>query len=243
MFEIGESLREARTRRGLTQADVQKELRVRERYLNALEEEHWELLPGEAYVKGFLRMYAEFLGLHGGLYIDEYNARFAHPEEEPALVPEALAPRRRRARGILRTLVGIVAVGAAVAGLAAWRLGGSAAPPAAAPIAKPAARTAAPAPAAPAAKPAATARPSFAVISAPNGRCWLQVRAGGPNGALLYEGTLARGAIERFSLRHSIWVRMGNPPALAITVGGRPVTKLSSTPSNLLLTRAGAQTS
>jgi cytoskeletal protein RodZ len=75
MFEIGASLREARTKRGLSAADVRKELHIRERYLTALEAEQWEQLPGEAYAKGFLRTYAEFLGLNGTLYIDEYNAR------------------------------------------------------------------------------------------------------------------------------------------------------------------------
>jgi cytoskeletal protein RodZ len=77
MFEIGPSLREARSRRGLSPADVHKATRIRERYLSALEEERWELLPGDAYAKGFLRTYAEFLGLDGQLYVDEYNARFA----------------------------------------------------------------------------------------------------------------------------------------------------------------------
>ena len=48
MFEIGPSLREARKRRGLTSEDVQKAIRIRDRYLNALEEERWELLPGDA---------------------------------------------------------------------------------------------------------------------------------------------------------------------------------------------------
>ena len=55
MFEIGGSLREARLKRNLTPAEVQKAIRIRDRYLQALEEERWELLPGDAYVKGFLR--------------------------------------------------------------------------------------------------------------------------------------------------------------------------------------------
>src|SRR3981189_418799 len=77
MFAIGDSLREARTRRGLSPADVHKSIRIRERYLTALEEERWELLPGEAYTKGFLRTYAEFLGLDGSLYVHAYNKRIA----------------------------------------------------------------------------------------------------------------------------------------------------------------------
>ena len=90
MFQIGPSLREARTRRGFSPADVHKAVRIRERYLTALEEERWDMLPGDAYTKGFLRTYAEFLGLNGQLYIDEYNARIAQHEEEP-LVPETIA--------------------------------------------------------------------------------------------------------------------------------------------------------
>ena len=89
VFQIGPSLREARERRGLSPVDVQKAIRIRDRYLNALEEEKWDQLPGDAYVKGFLRTYAEFLGLDGNLYVDEYNTRFASHEDEP-FVPEPL---------------------------------------------------------------------------------------------------------------------------------------------------------
>ena len=67
MFEIGASLREARMNRNLSAEDVQKGIHIRARYLMALEEERWELLPGEAYAKGFLRTYAEFLGPHQGV--------------------------------------------------------------------------------------------------------------------------------------------------------------------------------
>jgi cytoskeletal protein RodZ len=242
VFLIGESLKEARTRRGLTTADVVKELRLRERYLNALEEERWDQLPGEAYVKGFLRMYAEFLGLDGNLYIDEYNARFAYHEDEPFVPEPQVIRRERRPRGVLRTVLGIAVLGAAVAGLAAWQLGGSptATPPAkksavvhhSTPVAAPSTKTS---------KPVVPAQAQFAVVTAPNGRCWLQARAGGPNGALIYEGTLSPGVTKKFSLTRSVWLRMGNPLALAITVGGQPVAGLSANPSNLLLTAQGAQ--
>src|SRR5206468_10940926 len=89
----------------------------------ALEEERWELLPGEAYTKGFLRTYAEFLGLDGNLYIDEYNARIA-ADEEP-LVPQTLAPAYRPRRGVIRAMLGIFVVTAGFAAFAAWGFGGS----------------------------------------------------------------------------------------------------------------------
>ena len=126
MFEIGGSLREARLKRNLTSADVQKAIRIRDRYLQALEEERWELLPGDAYVKGFLRTYADYLGLDGNLYVEEYNSRFARPDE-PQLVPERFARTGSPFGGVgfLRPLVVVAVIVAIVAGLAAWQLSSS----------------------------------------------------------------------------------------------------------------------
>jgi cytoskeleton protein RodZ len=246
MFQIGDSLREARTRRGLTAADVQAAIRIRERYLAALEEEQWEMLPGEAYTKGFLRTYAEFLGLDGQLYIDEYNARLRGREDEP-LVPETLTSRRRPSGTAMRTVAGAVVLAAAVAGLAAWRLAGSSSPTVAQPPASglPAA-AAAPAPTVstkPAAKnaPAPAVAPAFAVIRASRGDCWLSVHAGGPHGALLFEGILSRGATKQFALTHPVWMRMGRPGVLDVRVSGRPVAGLPNAPANIVLSRTGAQ--
>src|ERR1700751_3236711 len=129
MFDIGGSLREARLKRGLTPADVQKAIRIRDRYLQALEEERWELLPGDAYVKGFLRTYADYLGLDGSLYVEEYNSRFAHPED-PLMVPERFARTGGHLGGVgfLRPLVVVGAIVAIVAAVAAWQLSGSSSP-------------------------------------------------------------------------------------------------------------------
>jgi cytoskeleton protein RodZ len=253
VFQIGESLREARARRGFTAADVHKAIRIRERYLTALEEERWDMLPGEAYTKGFLRTYSEYLGLDGQLYIDEYNARIARHDEEP-LVPHATVEERSLQRGILVTLAAILVIGAAVAGLAAWRLGGSThtnTPPA--PVQASGAGSvaaAAPTPASPpkttpagtkAAKHAVAAAGAYTLISAARGRCWLLVRAGGAHGRVLFEGVLEQGQAKRFQLQPKLWVRMGRPNALDVKLGGHLVTGLPGSPSNLLLTRAGAR--
>jgi cytoskeleton protein RodZ len=61
MFEIGNSLREARLRRGIDFADAEHATKIRGKYLRALEDEEFQLLPSETYVKGFLRTYADFL--------------------------------------------------------------------------------------------------------------------------------------------------------------------------------------
>ena len=74
MFEIGNSLREARLRQGLEFVEVEQATKIRGKYLRALEDEQFDILPGQTYVKGFLRTYAEYLGLDGQLYVDEYNS-------------------------------------------------------------------------------------------------------------------------------------------------------------------------
>jgi hypothetical protein len=256
MFAIGDSLREARTRRGLSSADVQKGIRIRERYLTALEEEHWELLPGEAYTKGFLRTYAEFLGLDGNLYIDEYNARIADHDEEP-LVPNTLAPAHKARRGVVRTLMGILVLALVIAGLAAWGMGGST--PNAAKNGAEALRVqdasaanamavktrAIPhAQALPVAAAAATPSTGLAkrtVISATRGRSWLSIRTGGPNGQILFQGVLEQGKTLRYSLAHRIWVRMGRPGNVDISLGAHHVNGLPAQPGNVLLTSSGPQ--
>jgi hypothetical protein len=245
MFAIGNSLREARNRRGLSAADVQKGIRIRERYLTALEEERWDMLPGEAYTKGFLRTYAEFLGLDGNLYIDEYNSRIANRDEEPPFVPESLAASRRTPNGVLRAVVALLVFGALVAGLAAWRLGGSTRTPthaarqSLADVSTVAAAAAPPAAANPAGATPAALR--IATISATRGRCWLLVRTGSPNGRIVYEGILEQGQKLLYRLGPDLWVRMGRPSVLDVTAGGHKVAGLPATPGNILLTRTGPQ--
>lgn len=249
MFQIGDSLREARTRRGFTPADVHKAIRIRERYLSALEEERWDMLPGEAYTKGFLRTYAEHLGLNSQLYIDEYNARIARPDEDPPpFVPHPAVGERSLKRGILVALAAVIVVGAAVAGLAAWQLGGKSSPPSqSAPPPSGAGSVAAPASTPPAAptkttpkSPVVSTAPAFTSITAVRGRCWLLVRNGGPNGAVVYEGILEQGQVKHFRIASRLWVRMGRPDLLDIKVAGKLVGGLPATPSNVVLTPAGA---
>src|SRR6266545_3232486 len=97
MFEIGSSLREARERQEITLPQVEAGTKIRGKYLRALEEERFDQLPAETYVKGFLRTYAEYLGLDGQLYVDEYNSRYVATVEEPPIRARRTV-RTRRAR-------------------------------------------------------------------------------------------------------------------------------------------------
>ena len=65
MFEIGNSLREARLRQGLDFPEIEQATKIRGKYLCALEEEAFEVLSVQTYVKGFLCSYVDYLGLDG----------------------------------------------------------------------------------------------------------------------------------------------------------------------------------
>ncbi|MEQ8833239.1 MAG: DUF4115 domain-containing protein [Miltoncostaeaceae bacterium] len=83
MFEIGNTLREARLRRGLDILQCEAETKIRAKYLRAMEGEHFDLMPSPTYVRGFLRTYADFLDLDGQLVLDEYESRFGIFEVDP----------------------------------------------------------------------------------------------------------------------------------------------------------------
>ena len=98
MPEIGASLREARLRAKVDINDVELATKIRAKYLRALENEEWGLLPGPAFVKSFLRTYADYLGLDGKLLVDEYKLRHERPTD---LDQMPIAPNlgRRKAPG------------------------------------------------------------------------------------------------------------------------------------------------
>ena len=74
MAEIGAQLREARTRARIEIAQMEAQTKIRAKYLRALENEEWELLPGPTYVKSFLRTYGDMLGLDGRQLVAEYKS-------------------------------------------------------------------------------------------------------------------------------------------------------------------------
>ena len=247
MFEIGGSLREARLKRGLTPADVQKAIRIRDRYLQALEEERWELLPGDAYVKGFLRTYADYLGLDGNLYVEEYNSRFAHPDEQTPLVPQRFDRTRAPFAGVgfVRPLVAVGVIVAIVAAVAAWQLSGSsgnnrATPP---PTTTVHTKTTAHHPKTKTHKKkhtSAPALPTRAVFVASRGPCWLEIRRGDRNGSLLYENTLQQGQTQPVDLMHGpVWIDIGDPSKVDLRLGGKLVHGLPTQAGLILLTRSG----
>ena len=245
MVEIGNALRTARERQGLELGAVERETRIRERYLAALEEERFELLPARAYAKGFLRGYAEFLGLDGRLIVAEFNARFPD-DEQPEIAPHQLSANL--SPGLFRRPLALAAAGLAVALVCvlAWRLEAGrhgSASPASPPTTTRAGRrpVVAAIPPAPTVHPAV--RPAHLVLRA-SGPCWLSIRAGSSAGPVLYEATLDAGGVLRYTLARSrprLWMRIGAPWNLELSLNGKPATPLARGPANVLVTRGGVR--
>jgi Helix-turn-helix domain len=128
VFEIGNSLREARERQGLGYPEIELATKIRAKYIRALEEEDFTAVAGDAYIRGFLRTYADYLGLDGDVYVDEYASRFItgwNDEPDPRRERPRIRTRGRpfERRAVLLALVGIAVVTALI--FAAFRLPGS----------------------------------------------------------------------------------------------------------------------
>lgn len=81
MPEIGPTLREARMRARIDITEVEQATKIRAKYLRAIENEEWALLPGSTFVKSFIREYADYLGLDARSLVEEYKLRYERPSE------------------------------------------------------------------------------------------------------------------------------------------------------------------
>jgi Helix-turn-helix domain len=100
MPEIGQALREARMRARIDVSEIEAQTKIRAKYLRALENEEWDLLPGPTFVKSFLRTYAQALGLDGKSLVEEYRLNYERGEDLQPLGAGAgvRASRQRQGR-------------------------------------------------------------------------------------------------------------------------------------------------
>jgi cytoskeletal protein RodZ len=221
MFEIGNSLREARLRQGLEFPEVEQATKIRGKYLRALEDEQFDILPGQTYVKGFLRSYSEYLGLDGQLYVDEYNSRYIPGDEETPLRAQSTSVGRNPRVESSVVLVALAAIGIVTAlVVVAWRFG-SETPETAIPDFFPTTATGTGTKTTakkPRRRPARLAR---TVVTAPFGDSWMEVRAGSAGGKQVYEGTVLHGQRLRFDRHRRLYLQLGRPGNLRIRVNGR----------------------
>jgi hypothetical protein len=116
---VGPILKQTRERRGMELATVEEETKIRGKYLRAIEDENWDVLPGPSYTRGFIRAYAELLGLDSERLVDEYRRRYEQPPTETYELPEPLL-RGRIARERVASPTGrYVVIGVLAAAVAA----------------------------------------------------------------------------------------------------------------------------
>jgi cytoskeleton protein RodZ len=208
MFEIGNSLREARVRQGLDYPQVELATKIRAKYIRALEDEEFAILPSETYIKGFMRSYAEFLGLDGQLYVDEFNSR--HVVDAYDDMPQR-RPRIRQDRGVDRRVVlfalVVIAVLTALV-FVAWRYG--------------AGDTNSSTPAVVTQKQKKQAAPVGLQFVGRGKGTYLEIRRRSATGPVVYQGTLRRGDAE-FLLGTRFWLSVRKPAGVKLRLAGKPV--------------------
>jgi hypothetical protein len=206
VFELGNSLREARIRQGLDHGQVELATKIRAKYIRAIEDEAFEILPSETYIKGFLRSYAEYLGLDGQLYVDEYNSRYGSERwyEETPRRARIQQDRSLERKVVLLALAGIAAVTGLV--FVAWKFGGSDRSPAI---------------------PAAVQTPRVARTTTLELRgvrkgTYVEVHRGSSTGTLVLAGTVGRGDVQRIAGKR-FWLYIKRSAGLSVKLGGRAV--------------------
>ncbi|MEI6726336.1 MAG: RodZ domain-containing protein [Actinomycetes bacterium] len=229
MFEIGNTMREARVRRNLTLQQVEEDTKIRVKYLQAMENEDFDIMPGATYVKGFLRTYSTYLGLDPDIILDEYRSRAGRPSDsdEPFGGASVIGkPHSHRGRNTL-VLVAILCL--LVLGVI-WVLGRGGEQKA--PQTTPSALGIGGSPT-PKSSPSVSSSQSPAAqlqdvlkVNAAYGDCWTQVRKDSATGTVLYTGTLAKGHSKKFKNK-VLWVRLGSPSMVKLVVEGKTQAPLS----------------
>jgi hypothetical protein len=231
VFEIGNSLREARVRQGLEYPQIELATKIRAKYIRALEDEEFGLLPAHTYVKGFLRTYAEFLGLDGQLYVDEFSSRFIGDGMLDGAA-RRVAPRVHQNRGIERKVLLVALAGIAVLTalvIVAWKFGGS--------------DSGTPAVVTQSSTPAAPAVGGLELTGVKQGT-YVEVRRGSASGSVLLQATLGRGKVERIDGTR-FWLYVRRAAGVRVSLGGKSVSLPAGKDLKVLVTpsrtaRAGA---
>ncbi len=239
MPSVGEILRAEREKQGLTVKDIEKSTSIRALYIQAIEDGKYDVLPGEVYLKGFMRNYASFLGLDAQHILNLYRESLT--EQAPSPVPPppaasspALGPKTERSRSreseekssVGRWLTALVVL--AIVGGGAWAAMNYLNPSSPQPAKPPQTQVQQSAPAQPApvapksAQPAPAAAP-IVVTAKYTASCWTQVIA---DGREVYEGIPRVGDNHTWNANQAMTVKVGNAAGIELTYNGQPQGRL-----------------
>ena len=109
---VGRLLRDQREERGLSIVDIEKRLRIRRHYVEAIEQGRFDLLPGATYIPAFLRAYAKHVGLDPEKVLTAYTLSGPVPIERPIALPADFPLVEKRAPIGLAVLTVLLVIGA-----------------------------------------------------------------------------------------------------------------------------------
>lgn len=236
---IGEKLSQARREKGISIETAEEATKIRARFLEAMESDEFDLLPGRVYAKAFLRLYARYLGLDEGALAAEFDLLYK-AEQPPPARPHRLRRRRSmfnwaRYRTFLLVLV-VIGLLVAFNGVYERIYSGSGehgrvvqdtqrtGPTNTKPVemvkdAKPV--TGGHNGVQPAEEPQKQKSQGLNLTLTVTGdRCWTRVVA---DGVVTFEGELRAGEVRSFSARDSILLRLGNAGAVEVSYNGQNV--------------------
>lgn len=244
MPSFGEQLKREREKRSITLDDISVSTKISTRLLRALEEDHFEQLPGGIFNKGFVRAYAKSVGLDADQIVADYLVASGEDQPAPTALPEppprpkeVEVHRNKNAWSVPWGSLALVLLLAAL-GLALWRdrhPEESADQPAATPVPQasapqapvavaPAPQASAPASTPVAATPTAEIAPAAAgpitIVIRAHKDCWLTLTSDGKS---VFEGMLTAGGVKKISAQHGAVVKAGNVGAVDISFNGTKV--------------------
>lgn len=241
MTELGLELKKARETRELSLEQIAVRTHISKKYLIALEDGEFKVFPGEVYLKGALRKYAEEVGLDPAQAENWYKMESGRAENTPAAEPQAPVKivKTRQKRAALPLLILLIAVLALFLAARFVYIALSSRP---APPRDPATELLPPpesppeqeTPEPPGPKPITLEREIMPggvrfLVSGANeleaqlsfaGRCWISLTA---DGQTVKEETFSAGSGFSISAKKKITVRVGYPPALILVVAGEKV--------------------
>lgn len=228
METVGQILRAEREKKNLSVKDVEHATSIRALYITSIEADDYKVIPGEVYLKGFIRNYANFLGLNSAELVDLYRESQAKAAPEAVVTPQPAvvdeSPKINLLSMISPKLAATAIILVAVIGIGFWAYGGQQSPSVPQKVQPPAEQAQqvpeAPAPAVPV-KPANT-KPVY-VQAKFSEECWTQVTA---DGKRIYEGTPKKDESFTWEAQETLAIKAGNAGAMDVTWNGQPQGKL-----------------
>ncbi len=252
MFEIGTTLLEARARQQLDIPSCEAGTKIRAKYLRAMEEEQFDVLPSPTYVRGFLKTYGDFLGVDGQLLVDEYESRRTQPARLTRDIRTTPARRTSSSRGRSgargkakrRTegqLLWLALGGVMGIALLVWLGAGKGNAPA-----PQIANGLPPGPVTPTTQDPHLATPEVSqpikVVLTGTGPygSYVDVRQDSATGTQLFTGLISPAGSQTFTTMSSIWLLSANPTGLQVVVDGKARTLPANT-TTFVITKNGPQ--